>query len=298
MRATNPDREMTAAFPAAATTCPTCGAVVQARYCGECGERMLSARDHSFVAFVGEAASHVFTLDNRLWRTLRALVRPGLLTTEYVAGRRRSYLSPVQLFVLLTVAFFFIGPSMGLMNTRLAQFERDAITSQVAVPIVNLGMTRTGLDHAQFTTLFERRMEAQRRLLILLAVPIFALVLKVLYWRRPYMVHLVFSTHAVATLLILLFAWLLVIFLILAVIHPLVAGTSARLWPPGRGTAIVVVAAPVVVFLHMALRRVHGDGYVLTLAKSFVAAIGLSISLIVYEHLLFFTTALAILLRT
>jgi hypothetical protein len=128
--------------PDARLTCPTCSAPVVARYCGRCGERMLCERDHSFAAFVGEAASHVFSLDNRLWRTLRAMFRAGLLTQEYIAGRRRPYLSPVQLFLLLSVAFFLIGPDLGLMNTRLAQFERDPVTSRAALPVVAAGMER------------------------------------------------------------------------------------------------------------------------------------------------------------
>lgn len=82
----------------------------------ECGERMLSARDHSFVAFKGEAASRVFTLDSRLWRTFGALVRPSLRTTDTSPAAADRVCRPYRLFVLLTVAFVFIGPSLGLLR--------------------------------------------------------------------------------------------------------------------------------------------------------------------------------------
>jgi hypothetical protein len=277
--------------------CPTCSASVAARYCGVCGERMLGERDRSFGAFVGEAASHVFTLDNRLWRTLRAMFRPGLLTSEYVGGRRRPYLSPVQLFLLLSVAFFLIGPSLGLMNTRLAQFERDRVTSRVALPLVAAGMERTGLDQAAFTRRFEATMATQRRFLILLAVPIFALVLKALYRRSSYVAHLAFSTHTIGSLLVLMFLYLLSLFLLLTMLFPLIVRAGAGdFWPPNRLMAIVAIATPVVIFLGLALRRVYGGSRAATMGKALVATIGLFFSLVAYEHLLFFTTAFVILL--
>jgi hypothetical protein len=282
-----------------ARVCPTCGAHVQGRYCGECGERMLGARDESFSAFVGEAASEVFTLDNRLWRTLRRMWRPGFLTVEYVAGRRRPYLSPVHVFLILTIAFFFIGPDLGLMATNLRQFESDPITSVVAVPIVEAGMARTGLDHAAFTRRFEATMAGQRRFLLGLAVPVFALMLKGLYRRRSYVVHLVFATHAVATILVLVFVYLLALFVTLALLFPLIVRIPGQeaLWPPSLPVAIVAVMTPVLLFIYAALRRVHGEAGARAVAKAFVATVGLWVSLLIYEHLLFFTTALAVWLR-
>jgi hypothetical protein len=282
--------------PAEVVRCPSCDRAVAERYCGGCGERMLGPRDHSFPAFVAEAASHVLTLDNRLWRTVRALPRPGLLTVEYLAGRRNRYLSPVQLFLLLTVVFFFLGPRLGLMDTRLAQFEQDRVTSVVAAPIVAAGMARTGLDREEYRERFDAVMANQRRFLVLLSVPLFAVFLKGLHRRSSYLAHLVFSTHTVATLLTLMFAYLLALYLSVAlVVQPVVARLGGGpVWPPGQPVALFIVGAPVLLFFFLALRRVHGEGFARTLAKSVGAMVGFYVSLVAYEHLLFFTTALAL----
>jgi hypothetical protein len=140
-------------------------------------------------------------------------------------------------------------------------------------------------------------MATQRRFLILLAVPIFALVLKALYRRSSYVVHLAFSTHTIGSLLVLMFLYLLGLFLLLTALFPLIVRAGGGgFWPPNRLTAIVAVATPVVLFLGLAMRRVYGGSRATTLAKALVATIGLSFSLVAYEHLLFFTTAFVILL--
>jgi len=57
--------------------------------------------------FLREAAGRYVALDGRLWRTLfRLLCRPGFLTREYFAGRRRRYIRPARLFLVLSLALF------------------------------------------------------------------------------------------------------------------------------------------------------------------------------------------------
>lgn len=57
--------------------------------------------------FLREAAGRYVAVDGRLWRTLFALAfRPGFLTREYLAGRRRRYVRPARLFLVLSVALF------------------------------------------------------------------------------------------------------------------------------------------------------------------------------------------------
>ncbi len=57
--------------------------------------------------FLREATGRYVSLDGRLWRTLAALLfRPGFLTREYFAGRRRRYIRPARLFLVLSLALF------------------------------------------------------------------------------------------------------------------------------------------------------------------------------------------------
>lgn len=86
--------------------CRNCGATVSGEYCAACGQetrlRLPTAR-----VFLREATGRYVSLDGRLWRTLAALLfRPGFLTREYLEGRRRRYVRPARLFLMLSLAVF------------------------------------------------------------------------------------------------------------------------------------------------------------------------------------------------
>jgi hypothetical protein len=56
-----------------------------------------------------EAAGRYVAFDGKLWRTLAALLfRPGFLTCEYFAGRRRRYVRPARLFLASSLVLFAV----------------------------------------------------------------------------------------------------------------------------------------------------------------------------------------------
>jgi hypothetical protein len=88
------------------TPCRNCGAGAPGAYCPACGQET-QARMPAFVPFMREAAGRYVALDGRLWRTLGALMfRPGFLTREYFAGRRRRYIRPARLFLVASLLLF------------------------------------------------------------------------------------------------------------------------------------------------------------------------------------------------
>jgi hypothetical protein len=53
-----------------------------------------------------------------LWRTLRLLfVRPGRLSLEYAAGRRRPYINPFRVLLIAIVVYVLLTASSGLVAT-------------------------------------------------------------------------------------------------------------------------------------------------------------------------------------
>ncbi|MEP6944214.1 MAG: DUF3667 domain-containing protein [Betaproteobacteria bacterium] len=54
-----------------------------------------------------DAAGRLVAVDGRLWRTLRVLLfRPGMLTREYLGGRRKRYVRPARLFFVMSLLLF------------------------------------------------------------------------------------------------------------------------------------------------------------------------------------------------
>lgn len=104
-----PDRIATNDEPASTETrCPNCGAVSPRAYCPDCGQ---AQRDfHRPVhTFAGELVESLTGWDHKIPATVGLLLgRPGALTREFLAGRRKRYLSPFQLY-LLTSALLFLA---------------------------------------------------------------------------------------------------------------------------------------------------------------------------------------------
>ena len=98
--------------PAAADAvqrCRNCGAPAPDAYCPACGQET-RPRLPTIREFAREAAGRYVALDGTLWRTLGALLfRPGMLTREYLAGRRRRYVRPLRLYLAASLACFIVA---------------------------------------------------------------------------------------------------------------------------------------------------------------------------------------------
>ena len=87
--------------------CQNCREVLLGEHCYACGQPTKGLVRH-FGSIIGDFMDSVFELDSRILRTLGPLLfRPGFLSTEYFAGRRVRYVSPVRLFVFLSLFAFF-----------------------------------------------------------------------------------------------------------------------------------------------------------------------------------------------
>lgn len=86
--------------------CRNCGVTLLGEHCWQCGQPV-KGLVRPLPSWIADFLDTVFEYDGRLWRTLGPLLfRPGYLSREYIAGRRVRYVSPVRLFLFLTVLLF------------------------------------------------------------------------------------------------------------------------------------------------------------------------------------------------
>jgi hypothetical protein len=87
--------------------CQNCGEVLLGEHCYACGQPT-KGLVRQFSTIIGDFMDSVFELDSRILRTVGPMLfKPGFLSTEYFAGRRVRYVSPVRLFVFLSLFAFF-----------------------------------------------------------------------------------------------------------------------------------------------------------------------------------------------
>ena len=214
-------------------SCRNCDATVSGNFCHHCGQE---TRTHapSFMEFAHEFIGHYVALEGRLWGTFgRLMFRPGALTNEYLAGRRRRYVEPLRLYLSLSILFFallkFTNTEPVILNDN---DERPAAVQEVAEGAVSIkdeirknGAVKdkqTGkvveLDErlrekaptvARVVDKFEHMSTTERQgaltsgffrygpYAMFALMPLFALYLKVLYLGsgRRYGEHLLFALH-------------------------------------------------------------------------------------------------------
>lgn len=99
------DRQTTAA----GTSCLNCDSTLRGQYCAHCGQRSQS-RLISLWELISDAFGDLFELDSRLWKTLvPLLIRPGLLTADYLQGKRARFMPPFRSYLVLSLLFFVVA---------------------------------------------------------------------------------------------------------------------------------------------------------------------------------------------
>lgn len=278
------------AVPPAERPCVSCGAVFRGSYCPDCGERRLEAVP-SLRHFVEESLAALTDVDSTLYRTARALVRrPGLLTAEYLAGRRTPYLRPVQLFVLCNLLFFFLQPLAGFntLTTELAIHLHQLPYSPLVRPMVEGEIARRGVDPGRYSLLFDATSASHAKTLVFVMIPLFAgfVALAFARRRRTFVAHVVFATHFYAY-------FLLAVLAVSALVHlTVVAGRATGTLREWMGSDLLwtcVMAASWLVYLYPALRRVYGCGRAGATLRALFLAAGLLVVLQLYRLVLFFT---------
>lgn len=273
--------------------CVSCGRPAGTPYCPHCGERRAADRRYSLPHFFREVAEAFTNADNTVVRTLSTLVsRPGELTAAYMRGERVRYMRPLQLFLLVNVAFFLVA-SWGeghVFDTPLGTHMTTTVHRETASRLVRARLAERGIPLDQYRAAFDNASSAQAKSLVILMIPMFAAAVAVVSVRRRRFTvqHLVFSVHTFAMLLIL----------IPAVGLPVEAGLRA--WARWRGVPLgwqvvdqTVSTALLVAFgtyVALALRRAYGDGRAGAAAKAVVLCVALGAVLFVYRFVLFFTT--------
>jgi hypothetical protein len=141
-----------------------------AAYCPACGQSIKEIT-RPWLDAIRELFTELFDLDGRMLISVRMLMtRPGFLSYEYIHGRRVSYTSPLRMYLVVSLAFFFV------------------------LPMILPDTPATNPDHEFSADLYSQGM--------FVLLPLFALLLKIFYRQTFYLAHLVFTVYLFCALYI------------------------------------------------------------------------------------------------
>lgn len=270
-------------------TCPTCNRRLSTRYCAECGESPLNARDLTLRGLFAQFFHAFSSIDGRLIRSFHCLLHhPGALTLAYVRGQRIGYIGPFQLFVIANVLFFVV---QSLTNTNIFSSTLDShlhhqdwsalAQSLVADRVQALGIT---LDH--YAPVFNQAVVLNAKWLIILVVLVFALLLPLMFYHNhaPFVTHVVFALH--------LYTFLLLVFCVSLA----VAAVDVALGGAGLNSAhvdnmlSVINLAACAVYLYFATGTAYGAEGARKIIKVMVLAAAIAAIVLGYRFVLFLIT--------
>lgn len=192
-------------------SCPNCETALAGDYCHGCGEKRPEARDLSVRHFVKDAAAELTSLDSKLFNTLRALLfRPGLLTLEWLAGRRSRYLKPLNLVLALFAVQLFAytaTKTVTMFNIAMIVENEREFAAQWRLPNGGLydklfarASARKGTSVESLYDAVNEKWQRNVSLLQPAQIAVLAALLQLLYLfsRRYFVEHLVFSMHCLA----------------------------------------------------------------------------------------------------
>jgi hypothetical protein len=224
-----------------------------------------------------------------VWRTLWALLaKPGLLTCEFLGGRRARYLPPVRLYLVLSVIFFLVASAVSKPFTVLALDDGHPAKVLPADNTVKQGgplaaplpgetpeqraerVCAQGMYQGPFASVLKRFQSGCRKMVLgngselqtqflhnipramFLFLPLLAGIMMLMYWRprHYYVEHLLLFLHNHA-----------LVFLV-ATLALLLSGLTARV--PVLKFAIFVYF---VWYMYRSMRVVYQQGRALTLSK-------------------------------
>jgi hypothetical protein len=230
--------------------CANCGADTVGEYCHNCGQHRVAADEFAILPLVRQFGGELAHLDFKSLRSLGALLNPGVLTREFLAGRRRRYLSPLKLYFVTAALFFLAAPYVGFGLTDMLEQDNDGTLKR----LVTARMAERGMNADLFTERFDLRIQTVYTLSLSASIVVTALLLRALF-RGPFGANLVFALHYVS-------------FLYLAAIA-LGVLTQVVGWR-GPLASIGATYAVLTPYLFVALRRVYADSVVRTAVKMLV----------------------------
>jgi hypothetical protein len=236
--------------------CLDCGAPLTGKFCTVCGQK-----DEPLKRGLGDLAKEFLQhplIDTKLWRSLvPLLLQPGLLTEEYLAGRRTRYVRPLKLYLTISVVFFALLATVSpgkwvqvdVKNDKPAAGGSPQENFHLPIRWLDERFQRNtaGLDDPNNVAARDALGHRVRGAIpkgVFVLLPLSAVLLKLFWWRRYFVEHLIFTLHLHS------FAFL--------------AGTVRFLhWAPV--SAVVVIWG--CIYVALAFKRVYRQGWGKTLAK-------------------------------
>jgi hypothetical protein len=294
--------------------CANCGTTLLGEYCHACGQRRFVESDRGFGHLLHLFVGSITDLDGRVWRTVRALLfHPGLLSREYFEGRRARWISPVSLFLAISVVYFLAPFHGGDLTAQFNQQVSGRVRALAGGPDEKLSAAQlagagqahtpfterwvdervrvrdeaarkssggaTGYSYRDYRVAYDAKADDISKALVILHVPFaaFALMLVFVRQRRYFAEHFVVALH--------FFSFAMVALEVVLQGNGLINLLLPAAWQPPSWSLDWLMRTLLPAYAIISLRRAYGVGWAYA-----VAAACVMLATVVMANLYFYRT--------
>ena len=254
--------------------CPTCNVAFTGSCCYACGERQPSRKDYTVKKYALQAVDMFTHFDGKFFTTIKYLLfYPGKLTTENLTGRKVKLMKPVQLFLVVSLVYFFLMKEADVFMEYLKYSDKNGLIYKAAQQKAKT----KNISIEEFVNQYDKALPDVSKTYVFVLVPAIALGVWALFFRRikTFVPHLIFATHFFA--FFLLFT-LLYFKLILLWLNP-------SMFTPGQRLTMFGIACMVIlVYLFFAINRVYRQRIWITVGKTTLMMMWFFLSLVAYRQ--------------
>jgi large-conductance mechanosensitive channel len=111
--------------------CLNCGHHVEEHFCTHCGQENIEVKEDA-LHMITHAVADYFHFESKFFGTIKPLLlKPGVLTKEYVSGKRVSFIHPIRLYIFISIVFFVVTLSSN-KHEKQEEAEPKATSEQHA----------------------------------------------------------------------------------------------------------------------------------------------------------------------
>jgi hypothetical protein len=135
--------------------CRNCGqafGALRPKFCPECGQET-NVRAPTLREFAQHFGGSYIAAEGALWRTLVLLLsRPGQLTREYLAGRRRHYVLPLRLYLTISLVALLVLRAVAALQPQVVlppEAAAEVAKARAGDTRIDLGPWHAGLRNGK-----------------------------------------------------------------------------------------------------------------------------------------------------
>jgi hypothetical protein len=223
--------------------CLNCGTEFTGKFCFNCGQKIVERKDRTLFNFLAHFFNEFFSWDSKFWSSFKPLLfSPGFLSEKYFSGSVASYISPLKLYLCVSLVVFLVASRVD--NDVLGPIvEDDSIFKSFIMDKVN----EKDISLEEFNEKFTSEIYDKLPIYTLMMLFLFSLPLNIIFInrRKLFVEHLVFSLHFYSFVLI-----------------SIIVGDIINLL--GLDLILIFMFVLPLIYLFFAVKRVYQFNYIVT----------------------------------